>query len=235
MRFVFSILGLGLGGVFVYAGVQKHLAPYEFAEAILAYQLLPLGLVGLVAATLPWLEMVSGFSLTLGYLWRGRRFSNPVPMGGLLRRSALLLILGQSLLFVAVLLITLARGLKIDCGCGLFMDRQVGLEPSWKTPCFWGWLGWLYWQAEQRLEGDQTTSEPGGSTRKINNNLLAQMRFQAQILLLLYALDKLFEQFQGFLAVFIYHGALHPDKFAFSYGHYPIFFPMEGPRLSILD
>jgi putative oxidoreductase len=133
MRFVFSILGLGLGGVFVYAGIQKYLAPYEFAEAILAYQLLPLGLVGLVAATLPWLEMVSGFSLALGYLWRGRRFSNPIPMGALLRRSALLLI-------------TLARGLKIDCGCGLFMDRQVGLGAILEDALLLGLLGWLYWR-----------------------------------------------------------------------------------------
>jgi hypothetical protein len=55
-----------------------------------------------------------------------RRFACPFPAAVVLRRSALLLILGQSLLFVAVLLITMARGLKIDCGCGLFMDRQVG-------------------------------------------------------------------------------------------------------------
>ena len=148
-RFVFSILGLGLGGVFVYAGLQKHLAPYEFAEAIMAYQLLPLGLVGLAAATLPWLEMVSGFSLALGYLWRGRRFSNPIPIGDVLRRSALLLILGQSLLFVAVLLITLARGLKIDCGCGLFFQRQVGLESILEDGFFLLLTGLLYWRERQ--------------------------------------------------------------------------------------
>ena len=144
-RFVFSILGLGLAGVFAYAGLQKYQAPYEFAEAIMAYQLLPLGLVGLVAATLPWLEMVSGFSLALGYLLRGRRFSNPIPLGALLRGSALLLILGQSLLFVAVLLITLARGLKIDCGCGLFMDRQVGPGAILEDILFLGAVVWLYW------------------------------------------------------------------------------------------
>jgi putative oxidoreductase len=151
-RCVFSVLSLGLGGVFVYAGIQKHLAPYEFAEAIMAYQLLPFALVGLVAATLPWLEMVSGFSLALGYLLGGRRFSNPIPMGALLRRSALLLILGQSLLFVAVLLITLARGLKIDCGCGLFMERQVGLGAILEDALLLGMLGWLYWR-ECRAEG----------------------------------------------------------------------------------
>ena len=146
MRFVSSGVGIILGGLFVYAGVQKHLAPYEFAEAILAYQLLPSALVGLVAATLSWMEIVSGFSLILGCLLGSRRFSSPVPVGGLLRRSGLLLILSQSLLFVAVLLITMARGLKIDCGCGLFFQRQVGLESILEDALLLGVAGWLYWR-----------------------------------------------------------------------------------------
>ena len=62
------LLGLALGGVFFYAGLQKRLEPYQFAEAILAYDLVPLSLVGLVAAVLPWVELTSGFFLTLGYL-----------------------------------------------------------------------------------------------------------------------------------------------------------------------
>jgi putative oxidoreductase len=153
MRFVSSVLGIFLGGVFVYAGVQKHLAPYEFAEAVLAYQLLPPTLVGLVAATLPWVEMISGSSLILGCLLGGRRFSNPFPVGSLLRRSGLLLILGQSLLFVALLLITMARGLKIDCGCGLFLQRQVGPASLLEDGLFLLLTGWLYWR-EWRLKFD---------------------------------------------------------------------------------
>jgi putative oxidoreductase len=151
MRFVSAVVGLVLGGLFVYAGVQKHLAPYEFAEAILAYQLLPSSLVGVVAATLPWVEMVSGFSLILGCLLGSRRFSNPFPLGVLLRRSGLLLILGQSLLFVAVLLITMARGLKIDCGCGLFFQRQVGPAAIIEDGVFLLLIGLLYWW-ERRLK-----------------------------------------------------------------------------------
>ena len=149
MRLFSSVVGLSLGGLFVYAGVQKHLAPYEFAEAILAYQLLPSALVGLMAATLPWVEMVSGFSMVLGCLLGGRRFSNPFPVGGILRRSALLLILGQSLLFVAVLLITMARGLKIDCGCGLFFQRQVGPAALLEDGLFLLLTGLLYWRERQ--------------------------------------------------------------------------------------
>jgi putative oxidoreductase len=149
MRFVSPGVGIVLGGLFVYAGIQKHLAPYEFAEAILAYQLLPFSLVGLVAAILSWIEIVSGFSLILGCLLGRRRFSNPFPVGGILRRSALLLILGQSVLFIAVLLITLARGLKIDCGCGLFFQRQVGLESILEDALLLGVAGWLYWREWQ--------------------------------------------------------------------------------------
>ncbi|MGB8992077.1 MAG: MauE/DoxX family redox-associated membrane protein [Desulfobaccales bacterium] len=153
MRFVSSVVGIVLGGLFVYAGVQKHLSPYEFAEAVLAYRLLPSSLVGLVAATLPWVEMVSGFSLILGCLLRSRRLSNPFPIGGILRRSALLLILGQSFLFVAVLLITIARGLKIDCGCGLFFQRQVGPAAILEDGFFLLLIGLLYWR-ERRLKFD---------------------------------------------------------------------------------
>jgi hypothetical protein len=90
--------------------------------------------------------MVCGFSLILGCLLRSRRFSNPFPVGGILRRSALLLILSQSLLFVAVLLITMARGLKIDCGCGLFFQRQVGLESILEDALLLGVAGRLYWR-----------------------------------------------------------------------------------------
>jgi putative oxidoreductase len=153
MRFVFSVAGIVLGGLFVYAGVQKQLAPYEFAEAVLAYQLLPSVLVGLVSVILSWLEMVSGFSLILGGLLGSRRFSNPIPVGSVLRRSALLLILGQSLLFVAVLLITMARGLKIDCGCGLFLQRQVGPTSLLEDGLFLMLTGWLYWR-ERRVQSD---------------------------------------------------------------------------------
>ena len=162
MRFVFSVVGIALGGLFVYAGIQKHLAPYEFAEAILAYQLLPSSLVGLVTATLPWVEMVSGFSLILGCFLQSRQLSNPFSIGAILRRSGLLLILGQSLLFVALLLITLARGLRIDCGCGLFLDRQVGLGAILEDALLLGVAGWLYWREGKiggREEGSLTPAQ----------------------------------------------------------------------------
>ncbi|MEW6388754.1 MAG: MauE/DoxX family redox-associated membrane protein, partial [Thermodesulfobacteriota bacterium] len=146
------LLGTVLGGVFFYAGVQKHLAPYDFAEAVLAYQLVPARLVGAVAAILPWLEITPAFFLLLGYLLEapGRLAlklgytGGAHLVGGIKRRSCLLLIMLQLVLFMLVLLITMARGLKIDCGCGLFFERQVGWVALLEDAFFLAWTGLLW-------------------------------------------------------------------------------------------
>ncbi|MFZ2088866.1 MAG: MauE/DoxX family redox-associated membrane protein [Desulfobaccales bacterium] len=148
------LIGIGLGVAFLYAGVQKYLAPDEFAEAILAYQLLPEALVGLSAAFLPWLELAVGGILVFGYLAEtGQRLASGLGLGsgsgqtvGMLRRSALLLIMVQLLLFIVVLLITMARGLKIDCGCGLFSERQVGWAAVLEDFLLFGATAWVYWR-----------------------------------------------------------------------------------------
>jgi hypothetical protein len=58
---------------------------------------------------------------------------------------------------VQVLLITLARGLKIDCGCGLFFQRQVGLESILEDAVLLGVAGWLSWR-ECRAGGREDES-----------------------------------------------------------------------------
>jgi len=127
-------LGLALGLAFFYSGVQKRLDPYKFAEAVLAYDLLPESLVGLVAAILPWVELTSGFFLALGCLLEipgrllgslGLAFGDRL-VGGIKRRSCLLLISLGLIIFLGVLVVTTARGLNIDCGCGILGNRQVG-------------------------------------------------------------------------------------------------------------
>ncbi|MBM4301937.1 MAG: DoxX family membrane protein [Deltaproteobacteria bacterium] len=125
-----------LGGLFFYAGLQKVLHPYEFAEAVLAYQLLPESLVGVVAAGLPWLEVAVGLCLA----------------AGIKRRSCLLLLAGLVAGFLVVILITMARGLKIDCGCGLFFQRQVGLAVVLEDLFLVGWAAGLYWWELLRSE-----------------------------------------------------------------------------------
>ncbi len=99
-----------LGIAFVVAGGVKILNPYEFAGAVLAYQLLSQPLAGLTAAVVPWVEVVSGGLLC----------------AGVKRRSCLILIMLFMVVFIIVLAVTWARGLEIDCGCGLFTPKPVG-------------------------------------------------------------------------------------------------------------
>jgi len=81
---------LVLGGVFIYASLDKIRHPELFAEAVYNYQLSPEVAVNLVALWLPWLELLSGGLLVLGVWVRGS---------------------------LAALGINLARGLDIHCGC----------------------------------------------------------------------------------------------------------------------
>jgi hypothetical protein len=161
------VLGIGLGLAFFYAGVQKYLGPFEFAEAILAYQLLLQSLVGLTAAIFPPLEMAVGGLLVLGYLaeaWgrlarsRRRTFGDSLP-GGMLRRTSLLLIILQLGVFILVLVITMARGLQIDCGCGLFMDRQVGPGAIVEDLFLLGLTAWLYWMESKGIPESKVVLE----------------------------------------------------------------------------
>jgi phosphatidylglycerol---prolipoprotein diacylglyceryl transferase len=49
-------------------------------------------------------------------------------------------------LFMAVLLITMARGLKIDCGCGLFFQRPVGWAAVLEDVILFGATAWVCWR-----------------------------------------------------------------------------------------
>jgi putative oxidoreductase len=128
-RVLFRLLEAALGAAFLYVGLLKHWHPEEFAAAILAYQILPAGLVGLAAAVIPWLELTPGSLLILGFK----------------RRSCLLLLALLAAGFMLLLLVTMARGLKIDCGCGLFFQRQVGLAAALEDGLFLAWAAALYW------------------------------------------------------------------------------------------
>jgi uncharacterized membrane protein YphA (DoxX/SURF4 family) len=127
--FLLRLLGVVLGGIFFYAGLQKHYHAYEFAEAVLAYQLAPMWLAGVVAAVLPWVELIAGGLL----------------VAGLKRRSCLLLLTLLTASFLVILVVTMARGLKIDCGCGLFFQTEVGPVSMLQDTVLLVWAGGLYW------------------------------------------------------------------------------------------
>lgn len=117
-----------LGGAFLYAGLSKIGEPYQFAAAIQAYQLLPQFLVGLAAVLIPWMETVSAIAL----LW-GRK-----------PRSALLTLIVLLAMFVVIIIITMFRGLDIDCGCGLLANRRVGWLVLAEDLTLLLFISWLY-------------------------------------------------------------------------------------------
>lgn len=90
-----------LGGVFVYASVDKIIHPAAFAEAIFNYQILPDELINLTSIILPWVELLLGAFLILG-VW----------LPGCLFLANLLM-----MVFIGALLLNAIRGLDIHCGC----------------------------------------------------------------------------------------------------------------------
>jgi hypothetical protein len=101
-----------LGGVFVYASLDKILHPTQFAKVVYNYQMLPLPLSNLLAMILPWLELFAGLALIIGVL---------------LAESALLLS-GLLAVFIFALSLNLYRGIDVDCGClSLSGGRSIGI------------------------------------------------------------------------------------------------------------
>ena len=106
-----------LGGVFVYASLHKIAHPGSFALDIATYDILPLSFVNLLAIVLPWIEMFSGAMLILG----------------LRTRAASLTIGGMLILFMIALVVALASGMDVSCGC--FASQGIKEEDpiSWFT------------------------------------------------------------------------------------------------------
>ncbi len=92
---------LMLGGIFIYASYDKIRHPAAFAKAVYNYQILPDGFINLTAIVLPWLELVLGSFLIIGFWLPGT-----VVICNLLLMT-----------FTGALLFNMARGLDIGCGC----------------------------------------------------------------------------------------------------------------------
>ena len=102
------LLALAVGGIFVYASLSKIEDPRAFAKIIYHYQVIgPSAFFGfvpanLVAAALPWIELVAGVLLIAG-VWR---------------REAAVVTALMLAVFVAAVASTMLRGIDIqNCGC----------------------------------------------------------------------------------------------------------------------
>ena len=100
-RVIEWICRIVIGGVFIWAGIQKISVPCDFAMDIYHYQMAPGFVINLAAIILPALEIVLGFCLIIGLAPRG------AAMG-----ISLILVF-----FILVLSINMFRGIEFDCGC----------------------------------------------------------------------------------------------------------------------
>ena len=114
-----GILRLLVGGAFVFAGVLKIADPAKFALDVSNYRLVPHEMINLVAILIPWIEITAG-SFVLAGIWL---------------RAAALVITSLTVMFFAVIVSALARGLNIECGCFGTMGGNSGAG-SIVHPCF---------------------------------------------------------------------------------------------------
>ncbi len=101
-----------LGLTFIYASFHKILAPADFAKIVYGYGLFPHVFINLIAIIIPFLELVAGLALIIGFY----------------PRSAAIIINGLLLAFMAALTINLIRGHEFDCGC--FSAEESGYSSS---------------------------------------------------------------------------------------------------------
>lgn len=108
---------LAVGGILIYASLDKLAQPSAFAEAIHNYRILPGSLLHAMAHLLPVIEIVTGAALILGVGTRG----------------AALLAAGLTVMFMFAITSALARNLDISCGCFHTQGgHQVGLDLLWR-------------------------------------------------------------------------------------------------------
>lgn len=111
-KYLLLFFRLIVGFVFLYAGILKISDPEGFSYAINNYDLLPLILVNFFAIILPWIELVAGLFLIFGVSVKENSFII----------SVLLIV------FILAIVISLGRGLNIECGCfGTSSGTKVGI------------------------------------------------------------------------------------------------------------
>lgn len=103
---ILRIISLGFASLFLLAAAHKFGDRARFRASLLAYEVVPLALTGLVVTLIPLLELVVGIGW-LGYGLLGIEFK-PIPLIGAALLASYTLAIGVNLL----------RGRNyIDCGC----------------------------------------------------------------------------------------------------------------------
>jgi putative oxidoreductase len=111
-KYFLLLLRLLLGLIFIIAAIEKIAAPESFSVSINNYKLLPSEFINIPAIIIPWIELISGLLLLLGISVK--------------ENSAIITFL--LVVFTITIIISLFRGLNIDCGCfGTTYGEQIGI------------------------------------------------------------------------------------------------------------
>lgn len=127
---------LVVGGILIYASIDKIVNPGEFAKSIANYHMLPFGLENTVAIILPWIELIVGFVLIAGIYLDGAAFIS----------------FGMMLFFILAITSAILRGLNIDCGCGLREGEMIGVGRILEDFVYLGLSAVIYFRRKKFLE-----------------------------------------------------------------------------------
>ena len=95
------IIRLVVGITFISASFYKIIEPGDFAKSIWYYHMVPGSIINIMAIILPWLELICGICLIVGFYYR----------------SSVIWINIMMVVFIIALTTAVVRGLDIDCGC----------------------------------------------------------------------------------------------------------------------
>jgi putative oxidoreductase len=131
--FIFRIL---LGILFLYSGTMKSLDPIAFDKIIKMYEILHLELIPYAAIFLPFIEIITGLFLIIGYK---------------IKASSIILSI-MMILFGIFIGINVYRGNYFECGClelkkiGIGIDEDISIKLIFRNIILSGFLFTIFYR-----------------------------------------------------------------------------------------